>query len=82
MLVFISGPVAITVRDWEQRGEVADGGARTGLRRGEQAAGLNHRAGRRFHDLAGQRQPVAASRPVSWCCPIREHRASAITRSP
>jgi hypothetical protein len=30
-LVFISGPVAITVRDWEQRGEVSDGGARTGL---------------------------------------------------
>jgi hypothetical protein len=81
-LVFISGPVAITVRDWEQRGEVSDGGARTGLRRGEQAEGLNHRAGRWFHGLTGQRWPVAASGPVSGSYPVRERRASAISRSP
>ena len=80
-LVFINGPVAITVRDWGQR---------RGRRRwrpdrtapGAQAEGLHHRAGCWFHGLTGQRRPIAASGPVSGCCPMRERRASAISRSP
>ena len=43
--VFVNGRVAVTVRYWEERGEVTDGGARVELRRVDQVEGLNHRAG-------------------------------------
>ena len=43
--VFVNGRVAISVRYWEERGEVTDGGARVELRRVEQVEGPNHRAG-------------------------------------
>ena len=43
--VFVNGRVAISVRYWEERGAVIDGGARVEIRRVEQVEGLNHRAG-------------------------------------
>lgn len=43
--VFVNGRVAISVRYWEERGDVIDGGARVELRRVEQVEGSKHRPG-------------------------------------
>ena len=43
--VFVNGRVAVTMRYWEERGEVADGGARVELRRVDQVEGLSHHSG-------------------------------------
>jgi hypothetical protein len=41
--VFVNGRAAIVIRYWEERGSLADGGARVEIRRVEQAEGPRHR---------------------------------------
>jgi hypothetical protein len=43
--VFVNGRAAIVIRYWEERGRLADGGARVEIRRVEQVEGPRHRPG-------------------------------------
>jgi hypothetical protein len=43
--VFVNGRAAIVIRYWEERGTLADGGARVEIRRVEQVEGPMHRPG-------------------------------------
>jgi hypothetical protein len=42
---FVNGRAAIVIRYWEERGTLADGGARVEIRRVEQVEGPSHRPG-------------------------------------